>query len=142
MFVAIQKIKTGEHIEQQTTEEGIIEVIVPEYEEHKSFVSESREKLEEMQESGIIQFERIEEYEYAKMYAGNIYTDRAECVAAQNEDIKQKRAALYAEQVDTLHAQKTKDTIMGEWTEEKEQAYIAEVKRLTMQIREENPYVE
>lgn len=142
MFVAIQKIKVGEHIEQQTTEDGIVEIIVPDYEEHKSFVSESREKLEEMQESGIAQFERIEEYEYAEMYAGNIYTDRTECVAAQNKQIKERRAALYAEQVDTLHAQKTKDTIMGEWSDEKEKAYIAEVKRLTIMIREDNPYIE
>lgn len=142
MFVAIQKIKVGEHTEQQTTNEGVIEVIVPEYEELKSFVSESREKLEEMQESGIVQFERIEEYDYAEMYAGNIYTDRTEYTNVKNEHIKQTRADLYAKQVDTLHAQKTKDTIMGEWTDEKEQEYIAKVKELTTKIREENPYVE
>ena len=142
MYVAIQKIKTGAHIEQQTTEEGVVEVIVPEYEEHKSFIAETREELEELQEAGTIQYERIEEYEYAEMYAGNIYTDRTECVNAKNADIKQRRANLYTELVDPLHAQKNKDTIMGEWTEEKEQAYIAEVKRLTIMIREDNPYIE
>lgn len=63
-------------------------------------------------------------------------------VEEKNERIRQIRASLYAEHVDTLHAQKTKDTIMGEWSDEKEQEYIAEVKRLTIKIREENPYIE
>jgi hypothetical protein len=31
---------------------------------------------------------------------------------------------------------------MGEWSDEREEAYIAEVKRLTLQIREENPYID
>lgn len=61
-------------------------------------------------------------------------------IEEKNEAIRQTRAKLYAELVDPLHAQKDKDTIMGEWSEEREQAYIAEVKRLTIKIREENPY--
>lgn len=61
-------------------------------------------------------------------------------VEEKNEAIKRTRANLYTEHVDPLHAQKTKDTIMGEWSDEKEQEYIAEVKRLTIKIREENPY--
>ena len=63
-------------------------------------------------------------------------------VEEKNELIKQKRAALYAEHVDPLHAQKTKDIIMGEWSDEKEQEYIAKVKELTIKIRDENPYIE
>lgn len=63
-------------------------------------------------------------------------------VEEQNEQIRQTRARLYATLVDSLHAQKDKDTIMGEWSEEKEQEYIAKVKELTIKIREENPYVE
>lgn len=63
-------------------------------------------------------------------------------VEEKNEQIRQTRANLYAEHVDPLHAQKTKDVIMGEWSDEKEEAYIAEVKRLTLQIREENPYID
>lgn len=61
-------------------------------------------------------------------------------IEEKNEAIRQTRAKLYAELVDPLHAQKDKDTIMGEWSEEREQEYIAEVKRLTIKIREENPY--
>lgn len=61
-------------------------------------------------------------------------------VEEKNEAIRQTRAKLYAELVDPLHAQKDKDIIMGEWSEEREQEYVAEVKRLTIKIREENPY--
>jgi hypothetical protein len=60
----------------------------------------------------------------------------------KNEGIKQTRAFLYAELVDPLHAQKTKDVIMGEWSDEKEQEYIAKVKELTIKIRDENPYID
>jgi hypothetical protein len=63
-------------------------------------------------------------------------------IEEKNEAIRQTRASLYAELIDPLHAQKTKDTIMDEWSEEREQEYIAEVKRLTIKIREENPYIE
>lgn len=61
-------------------------------------------------------------------------------IEEKNESIRQTRAKQYAELVDPLHAQKDKDIIMGEWSEEREQEYIAEVKRLTIKIREENPY--
>lgn len=63
-------------------------------------------------------------------------------IEEKNEIIRQTRASLYAELVDPLHAQRTKDMIMGEWSDEREEAYIAEVKRLTLQIREENPYID
>lgn len=61
-------------------------------------------------------------------------------IEEKNEAIKQARASLYAQLIDPLHAQRDKDIIMGEWSEEREQEYIAEVKRLTIKIREENPY--
>lgn len=63
-------------------------------------------------------------------------------IEEKNEAIRQTRAKLYTELVDPLHAQKDKDVIMGEWSEEREQEYIAEVKRLTIKIREENPYID
>ena len=63
-------------------------------------------------------------------------------IEERNDQIKKARALLYAELVDPLHAQKTKDVIMGEWSDEREEAYVAEVKRLTLQIREENPYID
>ena len=139
MFIAIQKIKTGEHIEQQETEYGVIDVVVSEYSDHLAFVAETKEQLEK---DDFITYDRIEEYEYAEMYNGVIYTDRTECTNAKNESIKKIREKLYLVEVDPLHAQKTKDVIMGEWSDEKEQEYIAKVKELTIKIRDENPYID
>jgi hypothetical protein len=84
---------------------------------------------------------------YIDMNEDGTYTVREVVVVEptieeQNEIIRQTRAGLYAQLVDPLHAQKDKDIIMGEWSEEREQEYIAEVKRLTIKIREENPYIE
>lgn len=57
-----------------------------------------------------------------------------------NEQVRQTRGRLYQEFVDPLHAQKNKDIIMGEWSDEKEQEYVEKVKELTNKIRKENPY--
>lgn len=76
-----------------------------------------------------------------QMDGAYVYADTAEYVQWKNEQIKKYRASLYVEYVDPLHAQKNKDTIMGEWDEQKEQEYINKVKELTIKIREENPYI-
>lgn len=83
--------------------------------------------------------------EFEQGYDGNLYEKGyapQQSKEELNEIIKQRRARLYEQHVDPLHAQKNKDIIMGEWSEEKEQEYISEVKRLTIKIREENPYIE
>lgn len=87
----------------------------------------------------------MEEMEVEQGYDGIWYVAGyapQQTVEEKNEQTKQKRAALYVEHVDPLHAQKTKDIIMGEWSDEKEQEYIAKVKELTIKIRDENPYIE
>lgn len=139
MFVAIQKIKTGEHIEQQETEYGVIDVVVPEYSDHLAFIAETREELENNE---FITYDRIEEYEFAEMYAGVIYTNKEELTAVKNAAIKQVRATQYAELIDPLHAEKQRKVVMGVWTEVDEANYTAEVTRLTEQIQTENPYIE
>jgi hypothetical protein len=62
-------------------------------------------------------------------------------VEEKNEAIKQTRASLYAELIDPLHAEKQRKVILGEWTEADEAEYVAEVKRLTQKIQDENPYL-
>lgn len=59
----------------------------------------------------------------------------------QNAVISDKRASEYARLIDKLHAEKTRKTVLGEWTEELELEYVAKVKALTKQIQDENPYV-
>jgi len=63
-------------------------------------------------------------------------------IEEKNEAIRQTRASLYAELIDPLHAQKQRKVVLGEWTEELEAEYVAQVKALTAKIQEENPYVE
>lgn len=63
-------------------------------------------------------------------------------IEEKNEAIRQTRASLYAELTDPLHAEKQRKVVLGEWTEEMEAEYVAQVKVLTAKIQEENPYVE
>ena len=63
-------------------------------------------------------------------------------IEEKNEAIRQTRAGLYAELTDPLHAEKQRKVVLGEWTEEMEAQYVAQVKVLTAKIQEENPYVE
>ena len=62
-------------------------------------------------------------------------------IEEKNEAIRQTRAGLYAELTDPLHAEKTRKAVLGEWTDELESEYIVQVKALTKQIQDENPYV-
>lgn len=59
----------------------------------------------------------------------------------QNAVISDKRASEYARLIDPLHAEKARKVVLGEWTEELESEYVAQVKALTKQIQDENPYV-
>lgn len=61
-------------------------------------------------------------------------------IEEKNEVIRQTRAKLYAELVDPLHAQKQRKVVLGEWAEELEAEYVAQVKELTAKIQAENPY--
>ena len=63
-------------------------------------------------------------------------------VEEQNEQIRQTRASLYAQLIDPLHSEKQRKVVLGEWTNEMETAYVAEVARLTELIQSEHPYVE
>ena len=63
-------------------------------------------------------------------------------VEEKNEQIRQTRASLYSSLVDPLHAEKQRKVILGTWSEEDEEQYVAKVKELTAKIQEENPYIE
>lgn len=63
-------------------------------------------------------------------------------IEEKNEAIRQTRAGLYSSLIDPLHAEKQRKVILGEWTEETEAEYVAEVKRLTLIIQTDNPYIE
>ena len=58
------------------------------------------------------------------------------------EEISALREQAYIKEVDILHAQKMRKTILGTWTEEDEANYIAEVKRGSEDIANRYPYIE
>lgn len=107
--------------------------------EIKAFLAETRQELENNE---FIQYDRIEEYEFAEMYNGVIYTDKDECKTAKNESIKQARATQYAALIDPLHAEKQRKIVTEEWNEDLEAEYIGKVAGLTKKIQTENPYIE
>lgn len=92
--------------------------------------------------------EAIAEYadsDIEKAYTGEYYLAGfapQQTVEEKNTQTKETRASLYAELTDPLHAEKQRKTVLGEWTEEMEAEYVAQVKVLTAKIQEENPYVE
>lgn len=59
-----------------------------------------------------------------------------------NEDIRLRRASLYAQLIDPLHAQKQRKVVLGEWSETDEVQYVKEVKILSRLIESEYPYIE
>ena len=75
---------------------------------------------------------------YVKGYAP---VQREPTIDEQNAVISDKRASEYARLIDPLHAEKARKTVLGEWADELESEYVAQVKALTKQIQDENPYV-
>lgn len=59
-----------------------------------------------------------------------------------NEEQRKNRANAYSQEIDPLHAQKIRHSILGDWTEEDEANYVAEVKRLSEDINNRYPYME
>ena len=62
--------------------------------------------------------------------------------APTREEISTLREQAYIKEVDVLHAQKMRKTILRTWTEDNEANYIAEVKRLSEEIAKRYPYSE
>ena len=56
------------------------------------------------------------------------------------EQISALREQAYIKEVDILHAQRQRKTILGTWTEQDETNYIAEVKQLSEDIANRYPY--
>lgn len=60
--------------------------------------------------------------------------------APTKEEQELARKAAYTAEIDPLHARKMRKTILGEWTEEDEAEYVAQVKALSAEIVERYPY--
>ena len=62
--------------------------------------------------------------------------------APTREEISQLREQAYVNKVDRLHTQKMRHQVLGDWTEEDEAEYEANVVRLSQEIAEQYPYPE
>lgn len=84
----------------------------------------------------------MEEMEVEEAYNGAWYLVGyvPEKPAPTREEISALREQAYIKEVDVLHAQKDRKTILGTWTEEDEANYIAEVKRRSEDIANRYPY--
>jgi hypothetical protein len=80
----------------------------------------------------------VDEYEH---YQGEFLL-KSDIPAPTREEISALREQAYIKEVDVLHAQKDRKTILGTWTEEDEANYIAEVKRRSEDIANRYPYSE
>jgi hypothetical protein len=73
---------------------------------------------------------------YAKGYAP------IQPVEEYNAEQKEKRSSAYTERTDPLTLRKIRKQALGEWTEEDEANYIAEIQAISEQINKEYPYKE
>jgi hypothetical protein len=58
----------------------------------------------------------------------------------QYEEVRQQRENAYVAEVDILHAERQKNTVLGTWTEEDESEYRQKVIDRTNAIKERYPY--
>lgn len=59
-----------------------------------------------------------------------------------HDEVSRARELAYEQLVDKLHLRKLRKTVLGEWTEELEAEYVAEVKDKSAKIVELHPYPE
>lgn len=63
-------------------------------------------------------------------------------IPATHEEVSAAREKAYELLVDKLHLRKLRKTVLGEWTEELEAEYVAEVKDKSAKVVELHPYPE
>ena len=59
-----------------------------------------------------------------------------------HEQVRQMRAYAYQMEVDPLHAERQRKTVLGTWTDEDEEQYIINVTQKSQEIVERYPYPE
>ena len=59
-----------------------------------------------------------------------------------HDEVSRARELAYEQLVDKLHLRKLRKTVLGEWSEELEAEYVAEVKEKSAKIVELHPYPE
>lgn len=68
------------------------------------------------------------------------YLLKSEIPNPTHDEQKAKRKAAYEDKIDELHSRKLRHEVLGDWTEEDEAEYKAQVIQLSKKIEEEFPY--
>ena len=89
-----------------------------------------------------VTFDKIEEVEFAEMFNGVVYTSEEELFAAKTKAIEEKRAGLYAAEVDpiTAHINRLRDEELTPEVAAEIARLVEERKAIGARIKEENPY--
>lgn len=62
-------------------------------------------------------------------------------VEEQNEAIRQTRLSLYKNNTDELTLRKLRKQALGTWTRQDEEEYLSEIKKMSEDINNGNPYI-
>jgi hypothetical protein len=123
----------------------VIEETIPaQYDDDGNLVEEEKVVETEVPEhtETIIEFEEVEKTRMVLKTLRVFQIAEVPPYVPTVDDIKALREQAYVQEVDTLHAQRQRKTILGTWTEEDEANYVAEVKRLSEDIANRYPYPE
>lgn len=103
------------------------------------YIKNTREELDAIRN---VNFDRIEEVEFAEMLNGVIYTSEEELLQAQTKAVEETRAGLYAAQVDpiTAHINRLRDEEMTPEVMAEIAELVEERKLLVEEIKANNPY--
>ena len=87
----------------------------------------------------------MEEMEVEQAYDGQWYLTGyvpIQPIDEYNAEQKEKRSSAYTKRTDHLTLRKMRKLALGEWTEEDETQYVAEIQDISKEIEEEYPYKE
>jgi hypothetical protein len=121
----------------------VIEETIPaQYDDDGNLVEEEKVVETEVPEhtETVIEFEEVEKTRMVLKTLRVFQIAEVPPYVPTVDDIKALREQAYIQEIDTLHAQRQRKTILGTWTEEDEANYIAEVKRLSEDIANRYPY--
>lgn len=136
--------------ERDVPEKSHEEVIPAEYDEEGNLIKEGEiiKVIDEEEHTEIITVGDwykslgMEEMDVEEAYNGAWYLVgyAPQKPAPTHEEIAKLREQAYVLEIDPLHAQRQRKTILGTWTEEDEATYLAEVKARSEDIANRYPY--
>ena len=98
------------------------------------FIGKEESDVQELEDNQV-------ELAYDNCYYIKGYTP-VQPVDEYNAEQKEKRSQAYIERTDYLTLRKMRKQALGEWTEEDEANYVAEIQAISQAIAEEFPYKE